>query len=331
MKKFAKIITLVAMIAVIAAMSAGIVACNRTGGADLRFAAPEGTPALAIARLGGNIGGKTVDYAIVSSLNISSELADGKADLVIMPVNGGANLIRTGSDYKLVSVAVDGSLYMIGKKDGSNELTFEDIKGKKIACIGQTGVPGLVFRYVMSNNGIELISDGTPSGNQALVRYVSDGPAARQLLAGGSVDYAVVGEPAATQLKGALGLNAEMDMQAEYKNVNPEINGENYPQAGLFVRTSLYENGEFMNALFDELAASKEWVTSNPAEVQEYVKANLYEAAVFPAASIPRCSINAQRIDKENQNRVVAFLKNVMPKDNKGNEIDWDAARELIF
>ncbi len=126
---------------------------------NLRFSAPEGTPALAMLTLATNnqkINGKTVEYEVVSPSNIASEMAAGKSDIVIMPVNAGANLIRQGKDYKLVSVAVDGSLYMVGNTADGGEISFGDLVGKKIACIGKSATPGLVFRYVMKANGITL-------------------------------------------------------------------------------------------------------------------------------------------------------------------------------
>lgn len=126
---------------------------------NLRFSAPEGTPALAMLTLATNnqkIDGKTVEYEVVSPSNIASEMAAGKSDIVIMPVNAGANLIRQGKDYKLVSVAVDGSLYMVGNTADGGEISFSDLVGKKIACIGKSATPGLVFRYVMKANGITL-------------------------------------------------------------------------------------------------------------------------------------------------------------------------------
>lgn len=131
-----------------------------TAGDNLRFSAPEGTPALAMLTLASNgkqIGGKNASYEAVSPSNIASEMAAGKSDIVIMPVNAGANLIRQGKDYKLVSVAVNGSLYMVGNTENGGEISFDDLVGKKIACIGKTGVPGLVFRYVMSANGFTLL------------------------------------------------------------------------------------------------------------------------------------------------------------------------------
>lgn len=126
---------------------------------NLRFSAPEGTPALAMLTLATNnqkIDGKTVEYEVVSPSNIASEMAASKSDIVIMPVNAGANLIRQGKDYKLVSVAVDGSLYMVGNTADGGEISFSDLVGKKIACIGKSATPGLVFRYVMKANGITL-------------------------------------------------------------------------------------------------------------------------------------------------------------------------------
>ncbi len=128
----------------------------------IRFSAPEGTPALAMLTLASNqkqIGAHEVEYAVVNPANIASEMATKKSQVVIMPVNAGAKLISNGADYKLVSIAVDGSLYMVGNTEKGGKITFDDIVGKKIACIGQTGVPGLIFRYVMQKNGIEIVTE----------------------------------------------------------------------------------------------------------------------------------------------------------------------------
>jgi len=333
MKKFAKLSLIIAMIAIMCAMCVGFTACNDKDGGELRFAAPQGTPALAILKLSTDnktIGGQKINYEVVNPNNIAVEMSSKKADLVIMPVNAGANLIRQTAEYKLVSIAVEGSLFIVGKKTESSEITFDDLKGKRIGCIGQTGVPGLVFRYVMKNNGIELIDSGTPNENQALVKYRGAAPDVKQLFEESEIDFAVVGEPAATQFKSILSLNAEMDLQAAYKNVD-SANGETYPQAGLFVKNELYNNEKFMNELFAALDASKQWVNANPGEVTAFAKQNLYEAAAFPAPCIPRCDLNCAKLTDSDKNRIVAFLKNLMPKDSEGKVIDWDAAADKIF
>ena len=318
MKKVFKAALMLAIAAaLIAALAVGFAACDpkdETPGA-LRVAAPEGTPALAIARLktdNATLAGHAMTYEVVSPSLIAAEMSGGKADVVIMPVNAGANLIRQGADYRLISVAVNGSLFMVGSTDDGGAIERADIAGSKVACIGQGATPGLVFEYVMRFMGLETVAaDKTPGENQVAVQYVADGPAAKALLENDKVDFAVVGEPAATTFKNALKLNAELDMQAAWKVATGE---ETYPQAGLFVRTSLAADAEFTSALFDALAASKEWVNSNPSEVGAFMKANLYESAAFPAPSISRCAIDAEPLGEADKEEILAFLSAVMPK-----------------
>ena len=333
MKKTVKIVSIVLVVVLTLALVATFVACNKKSNnlekADLRFAAPEGTPALAMLTFavdGAQIDGHNVEYAVVAPSNIASEMSSRSADLVIMPVNAGANLIRQGADYKLVSVAVGGSLFMVGSGDS---LSINDVKGKKVACIGKTGVPGLVFRYVMKANNITIVESGEPTGEQVLVEYVADGAVARQRLVGGQVDYIVVGEPAATATKNNLENACELDMQAAYAAAN-SANGNTYPQAGLFVRTALASDEAFLNDLFQKLADNKAWVSANAAQVTQKAK-QLYESAAFPAPAIPRCAVDGTRLDDSKKAQIVAFLKNVMPKDAAGNAIDWDGAKANIF
>ena len=336
MKK--KSLAIVALfVAVLAVACFCLTACNngQTGETQtLRFAAPEGTPALAMLRLvtdNKTIAGKNMEYAVVAPANISVEMSAEKSDVVIMPINAGANLIRQGANYKLVSVAVDGSLFMVGKKDVAGEITFDDIKGKTIACIGQNAVPGMVFRYVMKSNEINIITEGTPyaANNEVLVKYVADGTAAKTLLQATDstkVDFAVVGEPAATAFKNPLQLNAEMNMQTAYTAASGNAT---YPQAGLFVKNSLAADSTFMNALFTALQASKDWATSNPSEVTAFCQANLYNAT-FPEPSIARCAINVQKLTDARKAEIVSFLSIIMPKDSQQNAIDWANVTNLF-
>lgn len=337
MKNPKRIIAFVAMLAMVAVACFALVACGEKPGdkdiiENVTFSAPEGTPALAMLRLAtdnAKIGDISVTYKVVKPANIAAEMSAKTSDIVIMPVNGGANLIRQGAGYKLVGIAVDGSLYMVGNTEKGGEISIDDIKGKKIACIGQTGVPGLVFRYVLSANGIAIVDENTaPSENQVSVRYAADGAAAAQLLQGGQVDFMVVGEPAATAQSKRLKLNAEMNLQSEYAKAS---GASNYPQAGLFVSERLYSNEKFMNELFDALAASKTWVSGHKADVTSFAQTNLYESANFPAIAIDRCALNATRLDDVQKAQVITFLEKVMPKDAKGNNIDWQSAKSLIF
>lgn len=320
-KKLTAVMLLVALVLSIGLLTACNKDDNKGNGNDvtLTFAAPEGTPALAIARLitdNKSISGKNVNYKIVNPSNIAKEMQAGLSDLVIMPVNAGATLINKGADYKLVSVAVDGSLYLVGKSETATTLTIDEIRGKRIACIGQQGVPGLVFRYILKENNINIVdSPEKVPENSVYVQYAGDGLQAKTAVENKSVDYAVVGEPAATTFKMKFGFNAQMDLQTEYKKVSGK---ETYPQAGIFVTSSLSSDTAFMDALFAALKASKEWVKNNPQSVNDFLKANAYESAAFPAPSIAKCNVNAEKLTAEKKAEVLAFLKNLAPG------VDWD-------
>lgn len=315
-KKLTAVMLLVALVLSIGLLTACNKDDNKGNGNDvtLTFAAPEGTPALAIARLitdNKSISGKNVNYKIVNPSNIAKEMQAGLSDLVIMPVNAGATLINKGADYKLVSVAVDGSLYLVGKSETATTLTIDEIRGKRIACIGQQGVPGLVFRYILKENNINIVdSPEKVPENSVYVQYAGDGLQAKTAVENGSVDYAVVGEPAATTFKIKFGFNAQMDLQAEYKKVSGK---ETYPQAGIFVTSSLSSDTAFMDALFAALKASKEWVKNNPQSVNDFMKANAYESAAFPTPSIAKCNVNAEKLTAEKKAEILAFLKNLAP------------------
>lgn len=322
-KKLTAVMLLVALVLSIGLLTACNKDDNKGNGNDvtLTFAAPEGTPALAIARLitdNKSISGKNVNYKIVNPSNIAKEMQAGLSDLVIMPVNAGATLINKGADYKLVSVAVDGSLYLVGKNidEAAKTLTIDEIRGKRIACIGQQGVPGLVFRYILKENNINIVdSPEKVPENSVYVQYAGDGLQAKTAVENKSVDYAVVGEPAATTFKIKFGFNAQMDLQAEYKKVSGK---ETYPQAGIFVTSSLASDAAFMDALFAALKASKEWVKNNPQSVNDFMKANAYESAAFPAPSIAKCNVNAEKLTAEKKAEILAFLKNLAPG------VNWD-------
>jgi len=181
----------------------------------------------------------------------------------------------------------------------------------------------------LSANGITIVDENTaPNENQVSVRYAADGTAAAQLLQGGQVDFMVVGEPAATAQSKRLTLNAEMNLQSEYAKAS---GASNYPQAGLFVSERLYSNEKFMSELFSALSASKKWVSEHKADVTSFAQTNLYESANFPAIAIDRCAVNATRLDDVQKTQVITFLEKVMPKDAKGNAIDWQSAKSLIF
>ncbi len=330
MKKL--LITIVAVLLTVSMVT--FVACDKDdtlagSKGTLTFVMPDGTPALAAAKILGTseIGGYTVNTEIVAANTITTQIGGGLADIVIAPTNAGAALIKKGAEYKLVSVAVEGSLYLIGKPQGENKtITMDDLKGKKIASIGQNNTPDKVFKFIIDNTDGVTYNDETDvitfaDGSVATIEWCADGPAAKVALLreNNPCDYAIVGEPAATAFgtPNGGGFSARMDLQALYKRAaNTEVN---FPQASLFVKASLTEDTEFMTALIKALEDSKAWVVANPADVTALLQEN-GSTSTFPAPSIPRCSVVVNKADNETvKNSIITYLELMVPGGNWQN------------
>lgn len=332
MKKI--VISLVAVLLTLSLFA--FVACDKpaddntpTSKGTLTFVMPDGTPALAAAQLLGTteIGGYTVNTEIVAANTIATQIGGELADIVIAPTNAGAALINKGAPYKLVSVAVEGSLYLIGspnKVGGDSTIVFDDLKGKRIASIGQNNTPDRVFKYIVDNtvgltyddeNDTITFSDGAT----AIIEWCADGPAAKIALTRKTnpCDFAIVGEPAATAFgtPNGGGFSARMDLQALYRGIGNKM--INFPQASLFVKTSLTEDKEFMSALFKALEDSKAWVQANPSEVTALLQSK-GSTSTFPAPSIPRCSIVVTKINNNAvRESITSYLGLMVPA------VDW--------
>ena len=89
---------------------------------------------------------------IVPANTIAAHIAKGDGDIVIMPANGGANLIANGADYKFLCSNTRGILYMISTSEGS--VSPEDLAGKTVGCIGQNAVPQYAFERILTANGL---------------------------------------------------------------------------------------------------------------------------------------------------------------------------------
>lgn len=328
MKKI--ILTLLSVI-IILVLAFSFVACDKedTTNKELKFVVPDGTPALAICNLLGKttIGDYSIDATIIGADTIATQIGGGKADLIIAPTNAGANLISKGADYKLFSVAVEGSLYLIGKpvSEGNNVITLNDIKGKTIASIGHNNTPDRVFKFIIDNTDGVTYDDQKDTitfadGSVTTIEWAADGPAAKTKLLReeNPCDFAIVGEPAATAFgtPNGGGFSARMDLQAMYKKcANTTLN---FPQASLFVKTSLLNDTAFMSALVEKLKESREWVIANPTDVSAKMK-DLGSATAFPAPSIARCNVVVSIANTaEVKASVITYLKLMVPA------VDWD-------
>lgn len=134
---------------------------NETGvfeGDKLTVCVPDGAPALAIAKLindSDDLGtGKTVEYKVVAADKIGAFITQGKADIVVMPVNAASKTYNkyTADTYKMAAVITHGNLYIMS----AEKIEIDDLDGKTIGVIGQGNVPDLTFRAIMKDRNIKV-------------------------------------------------------------------------------------------------------------------------------------------------------------------------------
>ena len=100
----------------------------------LTFYAPDGAPALAVAKFindGENFGidNVNVEYNVVASSDIGPVMMQGKGDFIVMPVNAASKLYKASSNapYVMTAVLTHGNLYLMSSV-GTTSL--QDLKGQ---------------------------------------------------------------------------------------------------------------------------------------------------------------------------------------------------------
>lgn len=123
--------------------------------------APDGAPALGLAGLmaeGASIAGCETEYRIVDSSLIQTYVtgAAPAADICVLPVNLAVKLLGGGENYQLVATLTHGNLFLLS--EGVAQITpsnLRDLCGKTVGVVNLAAVPGLTFKVILKNNGID--------------------------------------------------------------------------------------------------------------------------------------------------------------------------------
>ncbi len=288
MKKFWALI--LSMIFAVACLS--FTACGKEESKEYSFVAPDGAPALAIAKFISdkeNFGlNASVNYSVTNADNIGLALSKNTGDFVIAPVNLASKLYDAGNEsYKMVSVITHGNLYILSK----TQISVQDLKGKVIGAIGKGAVPGLTLSAVLEKNGLEYVESDVPVSDKVAVRYFSQASDLIPQLKTGKLEIGLLPEPAATNLtKMASDFAYRLDVQELY-----DAETKAYPQAVLMVKTSiLNENSNLVETLKNKFDLNVEWVKNNTESAVNAVNGALVEGIT---ASLKATAINEGVVD----------------------------------
>lgn len=300
MKKL--ILSILIVIVAVAAVST-FAACNK--GEELTLYVPDGAPAMSVAKIindgsigGSDFGSQKVTTFITMGEDVTAKCGSGEADMAILPTNAAVKICSANDNYKIFSVNVYGVLYVVGREpiESVNDLV-DGQSGKLMYSIGLGNTPEYVFKTICDNKNIEYLeADSNNHYGKLALRYFSDASEILPLFLKGEADYALVGEPAATQLVNALvakGLNpGTLDLQTLWKEVtNSEESG--YPQASLIVKQSLLQDSSFQKRLTKSLAANSDFVEEHASELKGILQSAGSSLQVdFTAEIIQRCHLS---------------------------------------
>ncbi len=262
-------------------------------------AMPDGAPVLSVYELlksVDNLDGHPVEYKIVSGApEIAAGIAKGEVDVAVMPTNVAAKFYNGNTDIKLLSVNVFGCLYLVGSGDLTNGLS--GLKGKVLTIIGQGASPDITMKLILDKNNIPYeVSTEAVEGKVAL-RYVSQGSDAVALLGNGSTDYAVLGEPVATNATkklAAKGMKIVLDLQTVWNGLLGET--DCFTQAGVVLANSVYNDNGLISALLAKLESNYDYIISDVANVQATLteKGSALSGA-FSKELIDRCNLKCEK------------------------------------
>ena len=163
--------------------------------------------------------------------------------------------------------------------------------------------------------------DKTENNNSVYVTYYADGAAAQAALAAGVIDYAVVGEPAATA-GASKGFAVVMDIQAEFNAATGSTSG--FPMSSTFVRNDLAANKDFVDAYLAALNDNLAYIQENAANMTALLKA-AGSASAFPAASIPKCNVGVYTPDSV-KSAVADMMKSLNGMQSVPDSVYYDAS-----
>ncbi len=264
--------------------------------ASLSFYAPDGAPALAVAKFiydGENFGtDATVEYNVVASSDIGGVMQQGTGDIIVMPINAASKLYKANASdqYKMVSVITHGNLYLMS----SEPLDVNNLKGKVIGVIGQGLVPDLTLRAVFNKLGVldDVVVGDTVTENKITLRYFASAQDMIPLLNQGQLTVGLLPEPACSNLVKVASSKTwqRVDLQELY-----DAQSKSYTQAVVMVKQSIINAyPDLVSVMATKFADNVNWVKQNTTTAVDTVNAKLKQG-VTP--SLVSANITSQVVD----------------------------------
>ena len=305
-----RLITFLFILLVVFTCAFSLCACNTD---ELTMYVPDGAPALSVAKIvnDGKVGNSTVKTVVTTGENVVAKCASGEADLAVLPTNAAVKICNDRDDYLLFSVNVYGVLYIVGTEHIDS---ISQLQGETLYSIGMGNTPQFVFKEICTQKGVNY--------DAITIDFQTDASTIIPQILKGTAKFALIGEPAVTQLKNkaaSQGKNVEVlfDLQEEWQSAtDSEVKG--YPQASMIVKKDLLTNN-FASKLLAALRENGEFVTSHCNELNGIMRgAGSLLDLNYTAELLGRCNLSAitassARADLNKYLSKFAAISNLLP------------------
>lgn len=159
---------------------------------------------------------------------VITKLISGEVSAGVLPVNVAAKLYNAGIKIRAIAVVGNGMVKLLSQKSSITSLS--DLKGKVVHIAGQKATPDFLFRYLMERANLVAGRDYTAVYSLAYPEIAAQ-------LAAGTIEYAVIPEPFATQ---ARMINPSLNSPVDLGSVWQEATGQiSYPMSIFVASESL--------------------------------------------------------------------------------------------
>lgn len=238
---------------------------NVTKATTVKLGAPDGLPAIAIAKLSQENPkikeGYKVNYTLEATSDaLSTDVMKEDLDIAIVPSNMASIAYNKTENYQIAGTVGMGSFYLVSSDkdvDGINS----SLEGKEVGNIGKGLTPDITIQTLLKNQNVDT--------SAITFNYSNEASDLVSLLATKKLNIGIVPEPA---LSGLLMKNPDLRVICGINDTWKEVfkNKNGYPQSTLIIKSSFAkENPQFIKSFTNALDENIKWINENPKEAGE--------------------------------------------------------------
>lgn len=199
-------------------------------------------------------------------------------DIIFAPTNLGAKMAASKPDYVFVGAIVFGNYYLVTNSE--NPFNLASLEGREITVFGANQTSDIMIRYILNENQVN-----------SFITYVDSVSSAASLLIQNAANIILTAEPTLSILRNTYPDLDVIDLQEEYQLASGNTN---YPQAGVFVKSTMDKNT--VETFLIDLEASVELVKQDPSAASIIANTLLYgyEDGILESA-IPNSNLDFVR------------------------------------